>query len=79
MAETALDLLRRLTEYQERRKHVFRSMGAADWFVRQHKAALIEAGALVMLTGQWHVHEELFDAVVMRVGMDAAKRHTAAK
>ena len=79
MTETTLDLLCRLPEYRERRQHVFQSEGALQWFVRQHRQGLVDVGALVMLTGQWHAHEARFDAYVMKVGMDAAKVHAAAK
>lgn len=57
------------------RERLFPSQGALDWFVRQHKGALVRAGALVMLTGQWHAREQLFDAFVLQVGHEAAMRH----
>jgi len=57
------------------RERLFPSQGALDWFVRQNKGALVRAGALVMLTGQWHAREQLFDAFVLQVGHEAALRH----
>lgn len=68
----------KLGEYRRsspERERLFPSQGALDWFVRQHKGALVRAGALVMLTGQWHVREQLLDAFVLQVGHEAAMRH----
>lgn len=78
MEPTALSDVRRLPDYRERRTHIFPSDGSLTWFVRQHKARLVEAGALVMLAGQWHAHESKFDAAVLAIGQDAAGRAKAA-
>ncbi len=70
----------KLGEYRRsspERERVFPSQGALDWFVRQNRVALVRAGALVMLTGQWHVREQLFDAFVLQAGQEAAQRHAA--
>lgn len=79
MVHNQLTGLQKLYEYRARRAHVFPSGNALQWFVRQHRARLVEAGALIMLTGQWHVVEDKFDAVVIQVGREAAQRHAGAR
>lgn len=79
MTETHLDMLCRLPEYREKRKHIFQSEGALQWFVRRHRRGLVECGALMLLTGQWHAHEARFDAFVLEAGADAARVHAAVK
>lgn len=74
MEQTPLSELRRLPEYRQRREHVFPSDGSLTWFVRQHRARLVKAGALVMLGGQWHAHEPKFDSTVLEIGQEAAER-----
>ncbi len=73
MEHSPLAGVRKLSEYRAQRTHVFPSDNAMQWFVRNHKAALIEAGALVMLTGQWHAVDEKFDAYVVQAGQRAAQ------
>lgn len=72
-----LKKLRKLSDYRQKREHIFASPSALDWFIRMHKLQLVEAGALVLLTGQWRAHEERFDAVVLEVGSAAAARQSA--
>lgn len=78
MDTTQLSTLRKLAEYRQTRTHVFPSDSALQWFVRQNRDALVEAGALVMLTGQWHAVEPKFDAFVLEAGKRAAQRHSEA-
>ena len=75
MTDTALNQLRKLSAYRQQREHIFPSYQSLQWFVRRNRGALIDAGALVMLTGQWHAHEAAFDAYVLQAGAEAAKRH----
>jgi hypothetical protein len=70
--------VRKLTEYREARKHIFQSDSALQWFVRKHRQRLIDAGALVLLSGQWHACEKNFDDCVLLVGQDAAKKRAVA-
>lgn len=78
MDSTPLSALRKLTDYREKRAHIFPSDNALQWFVRRNRAGLVDAGALVMLTGQWHAHEDKFDAYVIEAGQAAARSHAAA-
>lgn len=75
MDSTPLSALRKLADYREKRAHIFPSDHALQWFVRRRRAELVNAGALVMLTGQWYAHEDKFDAVVLEVGQQVARGH----
>jgi hypothetical protein len=69
-----LSELVKLPEYREGRQHIFPGKHSLEWFLRQHKPGLIEAGAMLMLTGQWFVVPKQFDAYVAEVGKKAAQR-----
>lgn len=70
--------LRPLPDYRQSREHVFRSEQSLQWFVRRHKSRLVDAGALIMLSGRWHVVPSRFDAIVLEAGQAAAKNQAAA-
>jgi hypothetical protein len=72
----ALQGVRKLPEYGEQRRHIFPSDNSLTWFVRQHRSELIESGAILLLNGQWHVHEGRFDLAVLEVGKKAAQSRT---
>ena len=57
--------------------HIFPAKASGDWFVRQNKAELVRAGALVMLAGRWMASPQKFDAAVLQIGMRAAERAAA--
>lgn len=78
MEHTPLAGLQRLGDYRAQRVHVFPSENALTWFVRRHRSELIEAGALMMITGQWHAVGDRFDAFVIEAGKRAALRRTEA-
>lgn len=61
-------------KYQESRAQLFPSTGSFDWFVRENRATLVAAGALVMLKGQWLVHPDRCDAAVLEIGRRAAQK-----
>ena len=63
-----------LDQYFERRRNVFPSPNSGQWFVRQHKDELIEAGALLRLNNRFHADENKFDEAVVEIGTKAAKR-----
>lgn len=75
MSDSNLDQLVRLIDYAEQRKRLFPSTNSLQWYVRNHRQALIAAGALLMHCGQWHVHIARFDAYVIEAGRAAAQRH----
>jgi hypothetical protein len=69
-----IDRLVTLADYQESRQHIFQSRSSLDWYVRQHKDALVAGCALLMIAGQWKAHADRFDRVVMEEGAKTAQR-----
>lgn len=67
-----------LAQYREPRAHIFPSAHSLTWYVRQHKPALVERGALLMHAGQWRVVDEAFDRFVVDQGQAEARRSVAA-
>ena len=65
--------LERPQDYCAKRAHVFRSAASFAWFMRQHKAKLVEVGALTRPTGNWLVQPEAFDAFAASIGAARAK------
>lgn len=57
--------------------HLFGGSYAAQWYVRKHKARLVEAGALLMHCGRWHVDLARFDAAFREISADAARAQLA--
>ena len=78
MTDKNFDGLRKLPAYREQRTHIFQSESALQWFVRKHRRELVDAGALVFIAGQWHAHEQHFDAFVLKAGGDAARQRSEA-
>jgi hypothetical protein len=70
--------LEKLPAYRLGRTHIFQSEGSLQWYVRGNRDALINAGALVLIAGQWYAHSDKFDAFVLDVGETAAKQKVAA-
>jgi hypothetical protein len=66
-----------LPDYQEQRPHLFPSPSSLAWYVRQHRAELVKAGALVWHAGHWLVVTDHFDACVMDAGKRAAEARQA--
>jgi hypothetical protein len=58
----------RFEDYAAQRPAVFASVDSLRWFVRRHRPALIDAGALTRPTGAWLVLPAAFDQVVAKVG-----------
>lgn len=78
MTQTAVADLTRLADYRESRQHLFPSKGSLDWFVRQHKTSLVQAGALLMVAGQWFADPVRFDGAVVSIGAERARAHLEA-
>lgn len=66
-------------EYRQARERLFASDGSFQWYVRQHKAALIDANALLMHAGRWWVRADKFDAFLLQAGTEAARRQLSAR
>ena len=74
--DTSLLALVALADYREQRQHLFPSTGSLTWYVRQHRAALIEAGALSLHAGRWLAVPDSFDSYVIAAGRRAARART---
>lgn len=73
----ALDNLQQIAAYQEANAHIFGSVPSLNWFIRQHRSELLQAGALVQLAGRWLVDGPLFSQKVIEIGRKtAAARHS---
>jgi hypothetical protein len=59
-------------DYIKRHETIFGSHESWRYFVRQHRAALVEAGALTAPTGRLLVMPAAFDRVVQEVGQRMA-------
>lgn len=66
-----------LDEYQAARAHWFPSTSSLRWTCRKHRAALITAGALVVISGRKFIHRSrMDDALVNVIGPRSAKTET---
>lgn len=72
MSAAAVSALVLLPEYREARQRLFPSEGSLQWYVRQHKPGLVNAGALLLHAGRWFVCAAAFDAYVIQAGQKAA-------
>lgn len=66
-----------LLAYQQSRAHLFPSEESARWQVRKHRAALIEAGALVIVAGRHMVVPDVADATFLAIGKRLAAEKSA--
>lgn len=63
-----------LPAYFEQRKHLFPSATSGEWFTRRHRAQLVEAGALIVLSKRLHANIPKFDSCVLAIGQQQAAR-----
>lgn len=63
--------------YAAARLNVFPSQTSLNWFIRVHKAALIEGRALLKIGGRWLVSPAQFDRYVLDEGARAAAKASA--
>jgi hypothetical protein len=76
-APDALENLQQVSAYQAANSNVFASLPSLNWFIRQHKAELIECGAIVQLTGRWLLDGPVFTKKVIEIGRKTAvARHS---
>ena len=69
---TTLSAVLTVQEYRAQRAHIYPSEGSIQWYLRQHRAALIEAGALLLIGGRHFVHADKFDTYILGAGSVAA-------
>ncbi|HRC38115.1 MAG TPA: hypothetical protein PK420_08610 [Rubrivivax sp.] len=72
MTCTTLAAVLPVTEYRAKRAHIYPSDGSIQWYMRQHRAALVEAGALLLIGGRHFIQADKFDAYVIGAGSVAA-------
>ena len=78
MSANAVSALVLLAEYRESRQRFFPSEYSLQWYVRQHKQGLVQAGALLLHAGRWFADAERFDAFVIEAGSKAAQAQVVA-
>lgn len=59
-------------KYQATREVVFPSPTSLQWFIRRHRARLVETGALLHVAGRLLIHAPKFDQAVMDLGRERA-------
>jgi hypothetical protein len=64
-------------EYRATRAHLFPSPQSLGWFLRQHRTALTDAGALTIIAGKTRLHSAKTDEVLVAVGREAARKAVA--
>jgi len=70
--------LLKLEEYQQQRAHMFPGLESLRWYMRNHRAGLQQAGALLYIAGRLWVDPTRFDAQVLDAGRQAAQRQREA-
>lgn len=65
---SALKHLRQVREYQAERSDVFPSLDSARWAIRQHRAELASAGALLKIADRLYLDPERADQVFIEAG-----------
>lgn len=73
-SQGSLSDLVRPADFARARQAIFPSVGSFDWFVRQHRARLVEVGALVFLAGRNYVHPSRADQIIAAIGREQAAR-----
>lgn len=77
MEEGVLDGLVSPASYQEGRKHVFPALQSLEWYIRNHKAPLVESGALLVVSKRRLIDAQAFDAYVVSAGRKLAAARIA--
>jgi enhancing lycopene biosynthesis protein 2 len=72
-----LNALQLPEHYRQSRAHLFASEQSLTWFIRQHRAHLIEQGALLVVAGRKYVNAGKLDAAIIDAGTAAARKLTS--
>ena len=62
----------------ERYPHIFPSEESFRWYLREHRAGLETAGALLIIRGRLNIAPEPLERYVLKAGQEAAKRRAVA-
>lgn len=62
-------------DYVAQRSQVFPGVESLRWFERQHRAELIERGAILMPNGRKLLDPEAFDRAVVEIGKRLATKN----
>lgn len=69
----ALDEYVDLLDFVKQVAHTFPTADSLRWYVRQHKKALADAGALIVITGRLRFHPERFQRAAVEIGRGAVR------
>ena len=67
------------TDYVATRPQVFPGPESLRWFERQHRAELVDKGAILLVNGRKLVNPAAFDAAVLEIGKRLATRTVSAR
>jgi hypothetical protein len=66
-SSSPLAALMRRDAYAASRSTFFPNVNSVNWFIRRHRDALVERGALREIAGALWIHAERFDAAVLEL------------
>lgn len=72
MSTVLLDQVMSLEKFRGERQSFYPSNGSLSWYIRVHKARLVESGALLLMRGAWHAHAERFDEAILEIAAKEA-------
>jgi len=55
-------------------ERTFPTKDSLSWFVRRHRAALVESGALIVITGRLRFHRQRFKEAAVEIGRGLASK-----
>lgn len=55
-------------------EQTFPTEDSLKWFVRRHRQALVDSGALILITGRMRFHPEKFQAAAVEIGRRGAEK-----
>jgi hypothetical protein len=77
MDESEVSGLLTEAQYQEARKHLFPAALSLQWFIRNHRAGLVESGAILLLLNRRWIDPKRFDAYLVKAGRESAAQRLA--
>lgn len=77
MDESEVAGLQTQAQYQEGRKHLFPAAQSLEWFIRNHRAGLVECGAILLLINRRWIDPKRFDTYLVKAGRESAAQRFA--